>query len=60
MFGVPASNLCGGAANVVPLKRTSRIISPPPKNGGIASRCSRFAHSTPVPVGPSILCPVSA
>ncbi|KAG0905810.1 hypothetical protein G6F32_017138 [Rhizopus arrhizus] len=60
MFGVPASNLCGASLNTVPSKLTSLIISPPPRNGGIASRCSRRAHSAPVPVGPHILWPVMA
>ena len=39
---------------------TSRIISPPPRNGGMASRSSSVPHSTPMPVGPHILWPVKA
>ena len=30
-------------------------MPPPPRNGGIASSSSRRPHSTPIPVGPSIL-----
>ena len=57
MSGVPASNLWGTSLNVVWRRWTSRIISPPPMNGGIASRSSRRAHSAPEPVGPSALWP---
>ena len=31
-------------------------MPPPPRNGGIDSRSSARAQSTPIPVGPSILC----
>src|SRR5437764_735968 len=58
--GVPASYLCGGTAQVEPAIVTSSIISPPPRNGGSASSSEYGAHSTPIPVGPSILCPVNA
>ena len=39
--GVPASNLYGTSLNVEWRSVTSRIISPPPMNGGISSRISR-------------------
>ncbi len=52
---VPASNLCGGGANVDCSIQTCSIISPPPRNGGISSSSSRRPHSTPMPVGPHIL-----
>ena len=57
MSGVPASNFQGTSLKVVWRRWTSRIISPPPMNGGIASSSSRRAHSTPEPVGPSALWP---
>ena len=56
--GVPASNFHGMSLGVHPSRRTSRIISPPPRNAGMASSSSARAHSTPMPVGPSILWPV--
>ena len=38
-----------------PSRRTSRIISPPPRNGGMASSSSSRPQSTPMPVGPQHL-----
>ena len=58
MGRVPASNFHGSSLGVQPSRRTSRIISPPPRNAGMASSSSSRAHSTPMPVGPSILWPV--
>ena len=55
--GVPASNLCGISLNVARRRWTSRIISPPAMNGGIASSSSRRAQSAPEPIGASILWP---
>ena len=52
---IPASNLCGGGANVEWSIQTLSIISPPPRNGGISSSSSRRPHSTPIPVGPQHL-----
>src|SRR5829696_7957783 len=60
MFMVPASNLWGNSFQVECSRWTSRIISPPPRNGSMASRISGRPHSTPTPVGPSILCPLHA
>jgi len=57
-FGVPASNRHGMSFQVVRSISTSRIISPPPRNGGMASSRSSRAHRPPMPVGPSILWPV--
>ena len=57
---VPASNFHGTSFHLEPVSFTSRIISPPPRNGGIASSHSRRAHSAPIPVGPSILWLVKA
>ena len=37
---------------VLPSKLTVRIMSPPPRCGGMASRCSRLPRSAPKPVGP--------
>ena len=56
--GVPASNFHGMSLGVQPSRRTSRIIAPPPRNAGIASRSSSRVHSTPMPEGPSSLWPV--
>jgi hypothetical protein len=56
-LGVPASNLCGTSFQVAWSSVTSRIISPPVRNGGISSSSSGVATSAPIPVGPSILCP---
>ena len=39
---------------------TVSIIEPPVRNGGIASSSSARPHSTPMPVGPSILWPEKA
>ncbi len=49
--------LPGDVVELGPAKLTSRIMSPPARNGGIASSSSRRPHSTPEPVGPIILCP---
>ena len=56
MAGVPASNLDGGAANVVFSSVTTSIISPPPIQGGMDSSASDVPHRKPIPVGPHILC----
>ena len=40
MWGVPASNLYGSTFQVVFSKVTELIMSPPPRNGGIASSTS--------------------
>ena len=53
--GVPASNLAGTAAGVNPSRRTSEIMLPPPRNGGVASSSSARPHSAPMPDGPHIL-----
>ena len=45
--GVPASNFQGMSLKSVRRRWTSRIISPPARNGGIASSSSRRAHSAP-------------
>ena len=42
MCGVPASNLYGSAFQVLPSNVTLLIMSPPPRNGGMASS-TRFA-----------------
>ena len=60
MSGVPASNFHGMSFQSERRRWTSRIMSPPPMNGGIASSSSRRAHSTPEPVGASALCPENA
>ena len=39
---------------------TVSIIEPPVMNGGIAFNSSRRPYSTPMPLGPSILCPENA
>ena len=49
---VPASNLCGSRSSVERSKSTEAIMSPPVRNGGIASSSSRRPCSTPTPVGP--------
>ena len=36
---------------------TSAIMLPPVCHGGMASRTARFPYTTPMPVGPKILCP---
>ncbi len=53
--GVPASNLAGTGAVVKPSSRTSAIMLPPPRNGGIASSSSIRPQSAPMPDGPHIL-----
>ena len=58
--GVPASNFQGISLKSLRRRWTSRIISPPARNGGIASSSSRRAHSAPEPIGPSILWPENA
>ena len=60
MGGVPASNFHGSSLGVNPSLVTLRIISPPVRNGGVASRTSVVPQSTPMPVGPHILWPVKA
>ena len=40
MCGVPASNLYGSTFQVLFSKLTEEIMSPPPRNGGIASSCA--------------------
>ena len=55
MGGVPASNFQGTSLGVNPSRRTSRIISPPPRKGGMASSSSGRAHRAPMPVGPEHL-----
>ena len=39
---------------------TTPIMDPPEMNGGMASSSSRRPQSTPIPLGPSILCPEKA
>jgi hypothetical protein len=39
-MGTPASKRCGGGAKVDPSMRTTSIIEPPVKNGGIESNRS--------------------
>ncbi|CFE39095.1 Uncharacterised protein [Mycobacterium tuberculosis] len=39
---------------------TVSIIEPPVRNGGICASSSRRPYSTPIPLGPSILCPENA
>ena len=53
--GVPASNLAGTGAGVNPSRRTSAIMLPPPRNGGVASSSSARPHRAPMPDGPHIL-----
>ncbi len=60
MSGVPASNFQGIELNSERRRWTSRIISPPAMNGGIASSSARRPHSAPDPVGASILWPLKA
>jgi hypothetical protein len=60
MSGVPASNFHGMAFHSDRRRWTSRIMSPPAMNGGIASSSSRRAHKAPEPVGASILWPLKA
>ncbi len=60
MAGVPASNLAGSGAKVVPAKLTVWIMSPPPCQGGIDSRRADRPQRSPTPVGPNILWPEQA
>ena len=60
MAGVPASNFQGSSFQLVPSSRTERIISPPVRNGGIASSSSRRPHRAPAPDGPHSLWPENA
>ena len=39
---------------------TVSIIEPPVRNGGMGDSSSRRPYSTPIPLGPSILCPENA
>ena len=41
----------------MPSIRTTSIIDPPVRNGGMASSSSARPNRTPIPSGPSILCP---
>jgi hypothetical protein len=54
--GVPGSKRHGRSFQRAPSIQTSLIISPPPRVGSSASSTSRRPQSTPMPVGPSILC----
>ncbi len=54
---VPASNRRGGGRKTVSVKVTSPIICPPVMKGGMAASNTRRPHSTPMPVGPKVLCP---
>ena len=63
-LGVPAPNRCAPVARCASSSAAS-VPTPcamllPPCQGGIASRIERRAHSTPIPIGPSILCPEKA
>src|SRR6266571_1124649 len=60
MFGVPPSNLYGTSFHFAHPRCTSRIISPPPSSGSVASNNSCFPYRMPIPVGPSILWPLKA
>ncbi len=57
---VPASNFHGSSFHSECVRWTSRIISPPPRKGGMASSSAARPHSPPIAVGPSILWPVKA
>jgi hypothetical protein len=59
MSGVPASNLYGSSFHVDFSNVTDRIMSPPPRNGGISASSDSRPYSTPIPVGPYNLCPVA-
>ena len=54
--GVPASKRAGGGAGRKESSFTSRIMPPPPRKGAMASSSSARPQSTPMPVGPIILC----
>ena len=55
MGGVPGSKRHGRSFQRARSIQTSLIISPPPRAGSSASSAARRPHSTPMPVGPSIL-----
>ena len=57
---VPASNFSGTGAHTAPSCVTDEIISPPVRNGGMASSRSSLPHSTPTPKVPSALCAENA
>ncbi len=57
---VPASNFHGSSLKRDSWKSTELIMSPPPRNGGIASSTSRRPCRMPMPVGPYALCAVQA
>mmetsp|Transcript_43754 Transcript_43754/g.126399 ORF Transcript_43754/g.126399 Transcript_43754/m.126399 type:complete len:223 (-) Transcript_43754:409-1077(-) len=48
------------SAQVLPSRRTSSIISPPPRNGGASRSNSSRPQRKPTPVGPHILCALAA
>ena len=56
--GVPASNFHGISLGVQPSRRTSRIISPPPRKGGMARAAPRGPTARRCRSGRSILWPV--
>src|SRR3989344_8486260 len=56
-LGVPASNFQGRSFQVDFSKVTSRIMSPPYKNGCIFSSNSFLPYTTPIPAGAHILWP---
>src|SRR5665213_1806139 len=60
MFEVPASNFQGSSLKLVVSYETRLIMSPPVRNGGIASSSARLPYRKPIPVGPHILCPLAA
>src|SRR5438876_1050711 len=60
MLGVPPSKRYGTSFHEARPRWTSRIISPPPRRGSVASSASGLPYKTPMPVGPSILCPLNA
>ena len=51
-FGVPASNFQGRSFQVDFSSETDRIISPPPIQGGMASRSFSLPYRAPMPIGP--------
>ena len=58
--GVPASNLSGSIAHVAELSSTTPIIPPPNSTGSNFSNKCFLPYSTPIPVGPHILCALKA
>src|SRR3989442_6189220 len=54
-FGVPAPYLSAACSYCADSTSTSCAMLDPSWYGGIASSSSRRAHSTPTPIGPSIL-----